>query len=40
LDKPNAVSIAHIKQRRPATMTPGIEAMNPPTFPVNIVKAN
>jgi hypothetical protein len=33
-DNPNAESIAHMKQRRAATMTSGIEAINPPTLPV------
>lgn len=33
-DKPSAASIAHIKQRRAATMTSGTEARKPPTLPV------
>lgn len=33
-DNPNAVSIAHIKHKRAATMTWGIDAMKPPTLPV------
>lgn len=37
-DKPNAVSIAHMKHKRAATMTSGIDAINPPTLPVNIEK--
>lgn len=32
-DRPNAVSIAHIKHNRAATMTSGIEAIKPPTLP-------
>lgn len=32
-DKPSAVSIAHMKQRRAATMTSGMEAIRPPTLP-------
>lgn len=33
-DNPNAVSIAHMKHKRAATMTWGIDAMKPPTLPV------
>lgn len=32
-ERPNAASMAHIKQVRAATMTRGIEAMKPPTLP-------
>lgn len=32
-DNPSAASIAHMKQRRAATITWGIEAINPPTLP-------
>lgn len=33
-DKPNAVSIAHMKHNKAATITSGIDARNPPTLPV------
>lgn len=36
LDNPNAASIAHMKHRRAATMTSGIEAIKPPTLPASI----